>query len=218
MPAAGVTASFYLPLDIGCTADHRTTPSPSMAAEASVGSTRFGVSTDPFFAHIRLTQAEASHCLPCGRLSDEDMSTKIGRCTPRGIEDRFGNGLSQSQVGLGLLKVPIAGSPTLAVAALGILLGAIAGTIGQCTLLALPVILVIMLLSGGATPMGSMPIALQHVMLPFPAMSLVVAIFLTWAVAVLMGGLGRLAPAIFWVLIRWVWIYNIAWMFVLGGV
>jgi hypothetical protein len=186
--------------------------SPSMAAEASVGSARFGVSTDPFFAHIRLIQAEAGHCLPCGRLPDEDMSTKIGRRTPRGIEDRFGNGLSLSLVGLGLLKVPIAGSPTLflagvalyglTVAALGILLGTIAGTMGRCTLLAAPVLLVIQLLSGGATPMESVPIALQHVMPPFPAVSLVVAILLTRVVAVLMGGLGWLAPSISWVQIR----------------
>jgi len=49
-------------------------------------------------------------------------------------------------------------------------------------------------------------------------MPLVVAILLTQVVAVLMCGLGWLIPSIPWVLIGWVWIYNIAWMFVLGGV
>jgi H+-transporting ATPase len=53
---------------------------------------------------------------------------------------------------------------------------------------------------------------------PYPAMPLVVAILLTQVVAVLMCGLGWLIPSIPWVLIGWVWIYNIAWMFVLGGV
>jgi len=72
------------------------------------------------------------------------------------------------------LGVPVAGSLslflagatlyTLTVAALGILLGTIATTMGQFALLAAPVLLVMQLLSGGATPMESMPIWLQHVM------------------------------------------------------
>ena len=83
-------------------------------------------------------------------------------------------GLSLSLVVHELLKVPIAGSLTLflagatlyalTVAALGILLGTIATTMGQFALLAAPVLLVMQLLSGGATPMESMPVWLQHVM------------------------------------------------------
>ena len=72
------------------------------------------------------------------------------------------------------LKVPIAGSLTLflaggalyafTVAALGILLGTQTSTMGQFGLLAIPVLVVMQLLSGGATPMESMPVWLQHVM------------------------------------------------------
>jgi H+-transporting ATPase len=53
---------------------------------------------------------------------------------------------------------------------------------------------------------------------PFPAMPLVVAIVLTQIVALLMCGFGWLVPAIPWSLIGWIWVYNIAWMFVLGAV
>jgi H+-transporting ATPase len=53
---------------------------------------------------------------------------------------------------------------------------------------------------------------------PFPAAPLVVAIVLTQIVAVLMCGLGWVVPSIPWTLIGWVWVYNIAWMFVLGCV
>jgi H+-transporting ATPase len=52
---------------------------------------------------------------------------------------------------------------------------------------------------------------------PFPAAPLFAAILLTQAVAVLMCGFGLLIPSIPWPLIGWIWIYNIAWMFVLGG-
>ena len=48
------------------------------------------------------------------------------------------------------------------VAALGILLGTIASTMGQFGLLSIPVLLVMMLLSGGTTPMESMPVWLQY--------------------------------------------------------
>ena len=50
------------------------------------------------------------------------------------------------------------------VAALGILLGTLATSLGQFALLAIPVLLVMQLLSGTATPMESMPVWLQHVM------------------------------------------------------
>jgi ABC-2 type transport system permease protein len=72
------------------------------------------------------------------------------------------------------LKVPMAGSLVLfgagatlyalTVAALGILLGTIATTMGQFALLAAPILLIMQLLSGGATPMESMPVWLQYVM------------------------------------------------------
>jgi ABC-2 type transport system permease protein len=72
------------------------------------------------------------------------------------------------------LQVPIAGSTLLflggscfyifTVAALGILLGTIASTMGQFGLLAIPVLLVMMLLSGTMTPMESMPVWLQYLM------------------------------------------------------
>jgi hypothetical protein len=53
---------------------------------------------------------------------------------------------------------------------------------------------------------------------PFPAAALFTAILLTQILAVLMCGFGWLVPPIPWSLIGWVWVYNIAWMFVLGGV
>ena len=83
-------------------------------------------------------------------------------------------GLSLSFVIQWWLKVPIAGSLSLflaggalyafTVAALGILLGTQTSSMGQFGLLAIPVLVVMQLLSGGATPMESMPVWLQHVM------------------------------------------------------
>jgi ABC-2 type transport system permease protein len=52
----------------------------------------------------------------------------------------------------------------LVVAALGILLGTLATTMGQFGLLAMPVLIVTQLLSGSSTPMESMPVWLQYVM------------------------------------------------------
>ena len=51
------------------------------------------------------------------------------------------------------------------VAALGIALGTVASTMAQFGLLSIPVLLVMMLLSGSTTPIESMPVWLQHVML-----------------------------------------------------
>lgn len=72
------------------------------------------------------------------------------------------------------LGVPVAGSLALflagatlyafTVAALGILLGTQTTSMGQFGLLAIPVLVVMQLLSGGATPMESMPVWLQYVM------------------------------------------------------
>jgi H+-transporting ATPase len=53
---------------------------------------------------------------------------------------------------------------------------------------------------------------------PFAAPPLFSAILLTQVLAVLMCGLGWLVPAIAWRLVGWVWVYNLAWMVVLGGV
>jgi ABC-2 type transport system permease protein len=81
-------------------------------------------------------------------------------------------GLSMISVVEWWLQVPIAGSRALflggscfyvfTVAALGILLGTIAATMGQFGLLCIPVLLVMMLLSGSTTPMESMPVWLQY--------------------------------------------------------
>ena len=72
------------------------------------------------------------------------------------------------------LQVPIAGSTLLflagscfyvfTVAALGIALGTVASTMAQFGLLSIPVLLVMMLLSGSTTLMESMPVWLQHLM------------------------------------------------------
>ena len=74
----------------------------------------------------------------------------------------------------GWLGIPVAGSLALfvfgaavyafAVAALGILLGTLATTMGQFGLLAIPVFVVTQLLSGATTPMESMPLWLQWTM------------------------------------------------------
>ena len=66
----------------------------------------------------------------------------------------------------GSLTLFLAGTAlyALSVAALGIMLGTIATTMGQLGLLAMPVLIVMQLLSGGSTPMESMPIWLQYVM------------------------------------------------------
>ena len=50
----------------------------------------------------------------------------------------------------------------LVVAALGIMLGTLATTMGQFGLLAMPVLMVTQLLSGSSTPMESMPVWLQY--------------------------------------------------------
>ena len=73
------------------------------------------------------------------------------------------------------LQVPIAGSHllflcgacfyVLAVVALGIALGTVAATMAQFGLLSIPVLLVMMLLSGSTTPLESMPVWLAYLML-----------------------------------------------------
>jgi ABC-2 type transport system permease protein len=116
-------------------------------------------------------QGTVEHLLVMPVVAPEIMLSKI---IDNGLVILIAAGLSLQLVVQTVLKVPIAGSLalfllgatlyTLSVAALGILLGTIATTMGQFALLAAPVLLVMQLLSGGATPMESMPVWLQHVM------------------------------------------------------
>ena len=83
-------------------------------------------------------------------------------------------GLSLALVVQWLLQVPIQGSLSLflsgaalyalTVAALGILLGALATSMGQFHLFAIPVFVVMRLLSGGSTPIESIPVWLRSIM------------------------------------------------------
>jgi len=116
-------------------------------------------------------QGTVEHLLVMPVVPPEIMLSKI---IANGLVILIAAGLSLAFVVQWLLKVPIAGSLALflagatlyamTVAALGILLGTIATTMGQFALLAAPVLLVMQLLSGGATPMESMPVWLQYVM------------------------------------------------------
>jgi ABC-2 type transport system permease protein len=116
-------------------------------------------------------QGTVEHLLVMPVVPAEIMLSKI---IANGLVILIAAGLSLLLVVEWWLGVPIAGSLslflagatlyTLTVAALGILLGTIATTMGQFALLAAPVLLIMQLLSGGATPMESMPVWLQHVM------------------------------------------------------
>ena len=116
-------------------------------------------------------QGTVEHLLVMPVVPAEIMLSKI---LANGIVVLAAAGLSLLLVVQGWLHVPIAGSIVLflggscfyvfTVAALGILLGTVASTMGQFGLLAIPVLLVMMLLSGGTTPMESMPVWLQHLM------------------------------------------------------
>ena len=116
-------------------------------------------------------QGTVEHLLVMPVVPAEIMLSKI---LANGIVIVIAAGLSLVLVVKWWLQVPIAGSILLflsgscfyvfTVAALGILLGTIAATMGQFGLLAVPVILVNMLLSGAMTPMESMPEFLQYLM------------------------------------------------------
>ena len=116
-------------------------------------------------------QGTVEHLLVMPVVPAEIMLSKI---IANGLVILIAAALSLNLVVQWWLKVPIAGSLSLfiagatlyalTVAALGILLGTIATTMGQFALLAAPVLLVMQLLSGGATPMESMPVWLQYVM------------------------------------------------------
>jgi ABC-2 type transport system permease protein len=116
-------------------------------------------------------QGTVEHLLVMPVVPAEIMLAKI---IANGLVILIAAGLSLSFVIQWWLKVPIAGSLSLflaggalyafTVAALGILLGTQTSSMGQFGLLAIPVLVVMQLLSGGATPMESMPVWLQYVM------------------------------------------------------
>jgi ABC-2 type transport system permease protein len=116
-------------------------------------------------------QGTVEHLLVMPVVPAEIMLSKI---IANGIVILVAAGFSLMLVVQWWLQVPIAGSILLflggscfyvfTVAALGILLGTVASTMGQFGLLAIPVLLVMMLLSGGTTPMESMPVWLQYLM------------------------------------------------------
>ena len=116
-------------------------------------------------------QGTVEHLLVMPLVPAEIMLAKI---IANGLVILIAAALSLSFVIQWWLRVPIAGSLSLflaggalyafTVAALGILLGTQTSSMGQFGLLAIPVLVVMQLLSGGATPMESMPVWLQHVM------------------------------------------------------
>ncbi|MDC7789056.1 ABC transporter permease [Rhodoplanes sp. TEM] len=116
-------------------------------------------------------QGTVEHLLIMPVVPSEIMLSKI---LANGLVTLVATGLSLVLVVQGGLAVPIAGSLPLflagaavyvfTVAALGIMLGTIANTMGQFGLLAIPVLLVTQLLSGSATPLESMPAGLRWVM------------------------------------------------------
>lgn len=98
----------------------------------------------------------------------------IAKVWANGLVIVFAAFLSLTLVVQGLLQVPIAGSKLLFIAgtviylfsitSLGILLATLAGSMPQFGLLAIPVFVVMNLLSGGTTPLESMPEWLQTMM------------------------------------------------------
>jgi ABC-2 type transport system permease protein len=116
-------------------------------------------------------QGTVEHLLVMPVVPAEIMLAKI---LANGLVILVAAGISLAVVVEWLLRVPIAGSISLflagaaiyafVVAALGILLGTIATTMGQFGLLAMPVLVVMQLLSGSSTPMESMPVWLQYLM------------------------------------------------------
>jgi ABC-2 type transport system permease protein len=93
----------------------------------------------------------------------------------------------------GLLQVPLQGSLLLffagttlyffAIAAIGILLGIVAKSMQQLGLMFIPLVFVIVTLSGGVTPQESMPPAIRHAMVIMPSTH-----FMRFATAVLFRG------------------------------
>lgn len=116
-------------------------------------------------------QGTVEHLLVMPVLPIEIMLSKI---LANGIVIVLSAGLSILLVVQWWLQVPITGSILLflggscfyvfTVAALGIALGTIASTMAQFGLLSIPVLMVMMLLSGSTTPLESMPVWLQYLM------------------------------------------------------
>jgi ABC-2 type transport system permease protein len=116
-------------------------------------------------------QGTVEHLLVMPVVPAEIMLAKI---LANGIVIVLAAGISLLLVVQWWLHVPITGSTLLflggscfyvfAVAALGIALGTVAATMAQFGLLTIPVLLVMMLLSGSTTPMESMPVWLQYLM------------------------------------------------------
>ncbi|WP_439368066.1 ABC transporter permease [Bradyrhizobium sp. DASA03120] len=117
-------------------------------------------------------QGTVEHLLVMPVVPVEIMLSKI---LANGVIIVVSAGLSLVLVVQWWLQVPTAGSTLLflagscfyvfTVAALGIALGTIASTMAQFGLLSIPVLLVMMLLSGSTTPLESMPVWLKNIML-----------------------------------------------------
>ena len=117
-------------------------------------------------------QGTVEHLLVMPVVPAEIMLSKI---LANGIVIMVAVAMSLSLVVEWWLQVPVAGSRLLflggacfyvfTVAALGIALGTIASTMGQFGLLAIPVLLTMNLLSGSTTPMESMPVWLEYLMM-----------------------------------------------------
>ena len=117
-------------------------------------------------------QGTVEHLLVMPVIPVEIMLSKI---LANGFVILIAASLSMAFVVQWWLKVPVAGSPLLfllgacvyaiAVGALAIALGTIASTMAQFGLLSMPVLLVMMLLSGSTTPLESMPVWLKYVMM-----------------------------------------------------
>lgn len=116
-------------------------------------------------------QGTVEHLLVMPVVPAEIMLSKI---LANGIVILLATTLSLALVVEWWLQVPVAGSRLLflggacfyvfTVAALGIALGTVAATMAQFGLLSIPVLLVMMLLSGSTTPLESMPVWLQYFM------------------------------------------------------
>ena len=117
-------------------------------------------------------QGTVEHLLVMPVVPAEIMLSKI---LANGLVVLIATALSLALVVQWWLQVPIAGSTVLflggaciyvfTVAALGIALGTVASTMGQFGLLSIPVLLVMMLLSGSTTPLESMPVWLKYIMM-----------------------------------------------------
>jgi ABC-2 type transport system permease protein len=117
-------------------------------------------------------QGTVEHLLVMPVVPPEIMLSKI---LANGLVILVATALSLAFVVEGWLQVPVAGSRLLflggacfyvfTVAALGIALGTVASTMAQFGLLSIPVLLVMMLLSGSTTPLESMPVWLKYIMM-----------------------------------------------------